>query len=434
MIERIAPAARPLSGTLRVPGDKSLSHRAVIFAALAEGCSLLYGVLDSDDVRATIAACEVLGAGIERAGRADGGVELKVSGWGRVGPRTPEHPIDCGNSGTTARLLMGALAGYPVTVTFVGDASLSRRPMRRIVEPLERMGARFEHNEECTLPITLHGTKEPRPLAYASPVASAQVKTAILLAGLRAFGVTRVTEPALSRDHTERLLPAFGVEVVVDDAPGASVNGPALLEPAEVRIPGDPSSAAFPLVATALVPGSDVTVEQVSLNPTRLGFVRVMARMGVSVHLEQQGTEGTEPYGSIRVQHTPGLRATTILSSEVASLIDEVPVLAVLATRAEGVTRFEGVGELRVKESDRLHAIADGLRAFGATVREGVDWLEVEGPVPLTGAEVDALGDHRLAMTWAVAGLCAEGVTTIAGFEAVSVSYPRFREDLTSLI
>lgn len=434
MKSTISPAESPLVGTLRVPGDKSLSHRAVLFASLAEGRSALSGVLDSADVRATMDACQTLGARFGAVERDERGLRFEVTGWGATGPIEPGSAIDCGNSGTTARLLSGVLAGYRISVRLEGDASLSRRPMLRVIEPLSRMGATFEAAEGHTLPLTVHGSDRLAAITYASPVASAQVKTAVLLAGLHASGVTRVTEPVLSRDHTERLLPAFGVRVEVDDAPGASVHGPAALVANDVAVPGDPSSAAFPLIAAVIVPGSRVEVTGVSLNPTRTGFVRVLERMGARLTVKRTHESGTEPVGDITASHTPVLQATTVTAGEVASLVDEVPILAVAAARAAGTTRFEGVGELRVKESDRLDAVAEGLRAFGVPVRTGPDWLEIDGPARLRGADVDSLGDHRLAMAWTVAGLVSEGPSTVDRFEAVGVSYPGFGDDIATLL
>jgi 3-phosphoshikimate 1-carboxyvinyltransferase len=423
-----------LVGRIAVPGDKSLSHRAVLFAAMAEGTSALTGVLDSADVRSTIAAVAALGARTELREQADGSLAGTVTGWGSKGPSQPDAPIDCGNSGTTCRLLMGVLAGFPIAVTLTGDESLSRRPMRRVTDPLTRMGARFELAEGGTLPVTVLGAEELTHLSYASPVASAQVKTAILLAGLRAQGGASVTEPAVSRDHTERLLPAFGVEVASDPDTGvASVAGMQLLHATDLDVARDPSSAAFLSVAASIIPGSRIEMPGVSLNETRIGFVRVLGRMGAETHITEASVEGAEPKGTLVVTHGPALRATVVTAAEVPSLVDEVPVLALLATQAEGTTRFEGVGELRVKESDRLAAVSEGLAALGATVRCGEDWLEVDGPVSLHGAQLDSLGDHRLAMTWALAGLVADDPVRIEGFEAVDVSYPRFANDIEAL-
>lgn len=422
-----------LSGSMSVPGDKSLSHRAVLFAAMSPGVSTIARALDSEDVRATVRAVEALGAKFILHHHQWGQYFLVIEGWGAAGPTSPSEPIDCGNSGTTARLLMGVLAGWPgVEATLVGDESLSKRPMRRVTEPLSAMGARFETTEAGTLPITVRGASLS-PIDYASPVASAQVKTAVLLAGLRACGATRVSEPSLSRDHTERLLPVFGVEVAVDGAPGATVVGPVVPAGAEVVVPGDPSSAAFPAVAAAIVPGSSIELPLVDMNPTRTGFLRVFERMGADVRVTASKGACGDPTGTVSVTYVPGLRATTVSAEEVPTLVDEVPVLALLATQAAGTTRFEGVGELRVKESDRLAAIAEGLSALGATVRSGQDWLEVDGPTPLHGAQLDSLGDHRLAMTWALAGLIAGDQVLVSDFEAVDVSWRCFGHDMEQL-
>lgn len=427
------PATGPLRGELRVPGDKSVSHRAVLFAAMAEGVSHLTGVLDSADVRATMRAVEALGARLDIAepGGPEG-LEIEIQGWGGSGPGSPVAPVDCGNSGTTARLLLGALAGWPVEVTLTGDESLSKRPMRRVTDPLAEMGATLRTAPGGTLPVSCRGGTLA-PVSFESPVASAQVKTAVLLAGTRAEGRTSVTEPSLSRDHTERLLPAFGVEVGrSDDLRTSWVDGPVVPVACDVRVPADPSSAAFFVGAALIVQGSEITLRGLALNPTRTGYLRVLERMGADVTARVTGEEGTELIGDVTVRRGP-LRGTIVEPAEVPSLVDEVPLLAVVAARAEGVTRFAGVGELRVKESDRLAAVEDALTRMGATVRAGEDWLEVEGPTRLEGAEVDSLGDHRLAMAYAVAGLVAAGPVTVHGFDAVDVSYPRFEADLRTL-
>lgn len=431
---RFGPGSSPLRGSVRVPGDKSLSHRAVLFSAMAEGTSRVSGVLDSADVRATVAAVNALGASVELSKQPDGSLAGTVTGWGADGPASPSAPVDCGNSGTTARLLMGVLAGWPVRVTLTGDESLSSRPMRRVTEPLSQMGAGFETSPDGTLPVTVHGCSGLRPFGYTSPVASAQVKTAILLAGLHASGGVCVTEPAPSRDHTERLLPAYGVVVKVDPSRHrASLCGPQRLNAADIVVPGDPSSAAFLVVAALLVPGSDVAVSGVSLNPTRIGFMRVLERMGANLEVRDEHNAGTEPTGTLVARYTSALQPTTVTAGEVPSLVDEVPVLALAAAAAHGTTRFEGVAELRVKESDRLAAICDGLTRLGVTVRSGDDWLEVDGPSRLGGASLDSLGDHRLAMTWALAGLVADAPVEVDRFDAVDVSYPGFVADVDSL-
>lgn len=433
MIAGFQHQAEGLLGNIDVPGDKSLSHRAVLFAAMAEGTSRLNGVLDSADVRATIGAVSALGATVELTKVQDGSLEGTVTGWGTAGPRSPQAPIDCGNSGTTTRLLLGVLAGYPgLEATLVGDESLSKRPMRRVTEPLSAMGARFETTDAGTLPVTVRGA-ELAAIDYASPVASAQVKTAVLLAALRATGATRVSEPSLSRDHTERLLPAFGVPVTTDPAPGATVVGPTVLTACNVAVPRDPSSAVFPAVAAAIVRGSSISVPGVALNLTRIGFLSVLERMGVSITVTDASQLGSEPVGTIRVSWAPDLRATTVTAGEVPSLVDEVPVLALAASQAAGTTRFEGIGELRVKESDRLAAIVDGLTQLGVTVRSGEDWLEVDGPARLGGAWLESGGDHRLAMTWALAGLVARDEVYAREFGCVAVSWPEFAYDMAAI-
>ncbi len=424
----------PLRGTIVVPGDKSISHRAVLFSAMAKGTSQLTGVLDSADVRSTIEAVRALGAKTDFRPGPGGSLQGTVTGWGVAGPQAPMSPIECGNSGTTARLLLGAVAGWPLVLEIIGDTSLSRRPMLRVTEPLAEKGARFATTESGTLPVTLRGSGSLSASAHTLGVASAQVKTAILLAGTRAKGRTLVTEPAPSRDHTERMLPAFGVEVGRDLATNTVwVDGPVIPRATSFSVPGDPSSAAFIVAAALLVPASSVRVENVSFNPTRLGFMDVLMRMGASLTPEPNDLESPEPSFHLHAEWTPGLRATTVTADEVPSLVDEIPVLALVASQADGTTRFEGVGELRVKESDRLEAVALGLRALGVQVRSGEDWLEVDGPAPLVGAKLSAQADHRLAMCWALAGLAAEGPVTVEGFESVEVSYPRFAEDLAEL-
>ncbi len=439
-------ARRPLRGTVKVPGDKSLSHRAVLFSAMAEGISLLSGVLDSADVRSTISAVQALGARVSLEGAPDGSLRGTVGGWGSSGPQAPEAPIDCGNSGTTARLLMGMLAGWPIEAELVGDESLQRRPMRRVTDPLESMGATFEYLGDGTLPVISKGPVPAedtpreksasllRPIAYLSPVASAQVKTAVLLAGLRASGHTSVTEPAPSRDHTERLLPAFGVPVATDVARHqTSVEGPSTPQATDVSVPGDPSSAAFLAAAAALVAGSEVRVPDVALNPTRTGFVRALRRMGARIGVIGTFSSGREPVGTLLTRWEATLHGCVVRPWEIASLVDEVPVLALVATQARGLTRFEGVGELRVKESDRLAAIVSGIRSLGGVAWVEGDDLVVSGRAPLRGGVLDSLGDHRLAMTWALAGLVSRHPVTVRQFDAADVSFPGFAERLDTL-
>jgi 3-phosphoshikimate 1-carboxyvinyltransferase len=441
-----APALGALRGTSKVPGDKSISHRAVLFSAMAEGASVVSGVLDSADVRSTVSAVQALGAGVSLDLAPDGSLRGTVTGWGPAGPQAPEAPIDCGNSGTTARLLLGVLAGWPIEARLVGDASLERRPMRRVTDPLEAMGAVFEYLGDGTLPLVSkgpaaaeQGSGKPSPallspIAYSSPVASAQVKTAVLLAGLRAQGRTSVAEPAPSRDHTERLLPAFGVPVAIDSAKHeAAVQGPSTPQAADISVPGDPSSAAFLVAAAVLVAGSEIRVPDVALNPTRTGFIRVLQRMGARVSVVGSFSRGREPVGGLVARSEAGLHGCVVRPWEIASLVDEIPVLALVATQARGLTRFEGVSELRVKESDRLAAIVAGIRSLGGVAWVDGDDLVVSGRVRLRGGDVDSLGDHRLAMTWALAGLISQHPVTVREFDAVEVSFPGFAERLDAL-
>ena len=415
-----------------------MSHRAVLFAAMAEGESVLSGVLDSADVRTTMAAVSALGAVCELEIAADGSLAGTVTGWGSAGPTEPEGPLDCGNSGTTTRLLAGVLAGWPIKGSMTGDASLSRRPMKRITDPLSAMGARFDTTAGC-LPMTIRGSSLLVSTTYATPVASAQVKSAVLLAGLRASGRTAVTEPAASRDHTERMLPQFGVAVGRDEQTYAAwVDGPTIPVATTIRVPADPSSAAFPVVAAAIVKGSEVVLEHVGLNPSRAGFLVVLERMGADLVIDVDDLNATEPMGTITIRNGDILTGTTVGGHEIPQLIDEVPILAVAAAQATGVTRFEGVGELRVKESDRLQAIVDALTALGVEVSAQEDTLEIVGLAgrPFTPGptlRLPAMDDHRLAMAWAVAGLVSATPFSIVGFETVDVSYPRFAEDMMSI-
>jgi len=378
---------RPLRGTVRVPSDKSLSHRVALFSAMAEGTSRVSNLLDSLDIHATLGAIEALGATVDLH-KERNGLSGTITGWGSAGPRAPAAPLQCGNSGTTARLLLGILSGYNIIVGLRGDESLCRRPMGRVTQPLTLMGACFMSADACCacgntepsglLPLSVKGSAQLKAIEYTSPVASAQVKSAILLAGLHANGTTRVTEPHKSRDHTELLLPAYGARMEIDGLT-VSIPGGQQLHASDCRVPGDPSSAAFLLVGAALIPHSEVTVCDVLLNPTRTGFVEVMRRMGadIDVRHSEDGHLGGELVGAITVRYREQLQATVVKAGEIASLIDEVPILALLATVAEGETVFEQVGELRVKESDRLAAVIAGLRVLGFEAFEVGDDLHV---------------------------------------------------------
>lgn len=343
-LTRIEPLRGALLGSIEVPGDKSISHRAVLLAAMAQGTSRLSGVLDSADVRSTLRAVQQLGATVRLEKMADGSLAGGITGWGSAGPCQPDEPIDCGNSGTTARLLMGVLAPWDIEVTLTGDASLIRRPMRRVTAPLAKMGVRFSPEGRETLPLTIRGTRGIRAIQYDSPVASAQVKTAVLLAGLSAQGATRVTEPGPSRNHTELMLPGFGATTTAASGV-AEVAGPVTLTAREVRVPGDPSSAAFIACAAALIPGSAVQIEGVSLNPARIGFLRTLEQMGVDASRRSVETSGKELSGIISVRYCDTLHGCEVPAEKIPSLVDEVPVLALVAAHARGITVFRGIEE-----------------------------------------------------------------------------------------
>jgi 3-phosphoshikimate 1-carboxyvinyltransferase len=422
--------ASVFGGTVEVPGDKSISHRALLLAALGQTPLVLAHLAPGADVRSSAACLSALG--VEGTQAADG------TSWvrGRGALLAPAAPLDCGNSGTTMRLLCGLLAGAGVKATLDGDASLRRRPMARVLEPLRAMGARAvgtRVQEEERAPLVFSGgalTGRSHLLA----VASAQVKSCLVLAGLQAQGVTEIREPQPSRDHTERMLRAFGAPLRVS-ADGTVVverlSGPLSL-PERLRIPGDPSSAAFFVGAALLVPGGSIVCTAVDVNPTRTGFLRVLSRMGADVRIEPGHEEAGEPVGTLHARSGGRLQGTTILPAEVPSLLDEVPLLAVVASQAEGTTRLSGAAELRVKESDRLRQVCAGLRAMGAEVEETQDGFVLQGPVRLKGAHLDASGDHRLAMAFAVAGLVAEGDTLIDGAEWADISYPGFFVELAN--
>ncbi len=414
----------PLTGELKVPADKSISHRAAIIAALARGDSTITGYSPASDCQSTLEVLEALGLRVERR-------ECAVSVEGTSGGPfiQPRGPVDCGNSGTTLRLVAGAMASMPITVTLTGDESLRRRPMGRIIEPLNMMGARLTSEGGDGRPPLVTSGGSLKRIEYAPPVASAQVKSAVLLAGLGADGPTTVCERVRTRDHTERLLLASGIDVKTE---GLSVTvRPGVPEAFDVEVPGDLSSAAFIVAAAAMVPGSDVTVRSVGLNPTRTGFLDVLERMGADVEVSVEGWDW-EPVGSIRVRYAP-LKAVELSAEDVARAIDEVTLVALLATRAVGRTEIRGASELRLKESDRISGTARGLEALGVSLEESEDGLAVEGPCELVGAPVSAAGDHRLAMMFALAGLAADGETVVDGWEWTAVSFPGFEKALEML-
>ena len=438
----LAPA-RPMSfqhgeslrGAVRVPGDKSISHRALMLSALAVGESVVEGLLEGEDVLATAAAMRAMGAQIER--RDDG--RWHIHGVGVGGLMQPATTIEMGNSGTSTRLLMGLVASHPITVTFTGDASLSGRPMGRVIDPLALMGADFTASPGGRLPLMVRGLCPAVPIRYTLPMASAQVKSAILLAGLNTPGITRVIEPVPTRDHSERMLQGFGADLTVETAADGtrtiSLVGESDLKPQQIIVPGDPSSAAFLVVAGLIVPGSAVTIENIGINPTRAGLFGVLQSMGADLTPTNQRTVGGEPVADIVVRHSP-LSGIAVPTDVAPSMIDEYPVLFVAAALAGGRTVMRGLDELRVKESDRIAVMAKGLRAIGARVEELPDGLIVDGTggdlLP-GGATIAAELDHRIAMSFTVAGLVSRAPVTIDDVAPVATSFPNFFDLITTL-
>ncbi len=432
-----ASPASGLAGTVRVPGDKSMSHRALMFGALAVGETRISGLLEGEDVMCTAAAMRALGAHVQSAVE-DGQAVWRVHGRGVGGLIEPDTVIDMGNSGTGARLLSGLLASHGFTAVMTGDASLRSRPMDRVIQPLSEMGARFEPRAGGRLPMTVIGTADPIPMEYASPVASAQIKSAVLLAGLQARGATTVIEPAASRDHTERMLRHFGAEVVSEHldngAVRVTVTGQPELTGQTVVVPGDPSSAAFLIVAALITPESEITLENVGLNPLRTGLFDTLREMGADIALQNEREEAGEPVGDLVVR-TSALHGVTVPAERVPAMIDEFPILAVAAACAEGETKMLGLRELRVKESDRLAAMADGLRACGVTVAIEGDDLRVAGsPGHVAGGvTVPVHLDHRIAMSFLVLGLVAQAPVAVDDGRAIATSYPDFVAHMTQL-
>ena len=417
----------PLNGRLRVPGDKSISHRALILGALAVGETRISGLLEGEDVINTGKAMRALGAGVERTGEG----EWRVCGVGVCGFREPPAVLDFGNSGTGCRLVMGAVAGCPVTATFDGDASLRKRPMRRILDPVALIGAQaVSMTDGGRLPITLAGARDPIPVVYRTPVPSAQIKSAVLLAALAAPGRSVVVEAEASRDHTERLLAHFGAEVTVE-AEGAAgrritLQGEPELAPAAVAVPADPSSAAFPMVAAAIVPGSEVILTAVMTNPLRTGLIATLREMGADIEALDRRSAGGEELADFRVRPR-ALRGVDVPAARAPSMIDEYPVLAVAASFAEGTTVMRGLKELRVKESDRLAAIAAGLRANGVEVEIDGDDLVVHGKGRAPGGGTVATHmDHRIAMAFLVMGLASEQPVAVDDMSFIATSFPGF--------
>ena len=428
-------AAPALSGSINVPGDKSISHRSLMLSALAVGESRVEGLLEGEDVLATAAAMRAMGADISKD--ADG--IWHIHGVGVGGLLQPDGPLDMGNSGTSTRLLLGLVASHAITATFVGDASLSKRPMARVTDPLSRMGASFTSSPGDRLPLTMRGACPAVPLDYRLPVASAQVKSAILLAGLNTPGITRIVEPVPTRDHSEKMLKGFGadleVEVEADGTRIITLRGEAELLPQSITVPGDPSSAAFPMVAALLVPGSKVTIANVGLNATRAGLVDLLREMGGDIIVENPRQVGGEPVGDL-VATASSLKGVDPDPARAPSMIDEYPVAFIAAALAEGRSIFRGLEELRVKESDRIATMAAGLRAIGVQVEELEDGIVIEGSngtlLPGGGPIATKL-DHRIAMSFAIAGLVSSNGVTIDDMRPVATSFPGFTALLQSL-
>ncbi len=424
--ELTAQASGALSGRIRVPGDKSISHRALIFGTLAIGETVVDGLLNSDDVANTAAVIRALGGRI----RQDGVGGWRINGVGVGGLLEPEQPLDFGNSGTGARLALGLVGAHPISAVFVGDASLSRRPMGRVLDPLRDIGADVSARAGDRLPLAIRGPRTALPVSYRVPVPSAQVKSAVLLAGLNAPGLTTVIEPIATRDHTERMLSGFGaqLDVSVDDH-GARVirlRGQPDLTPQKITVPGDPSSAAFAVVAALIVPGSEILVENVLLNPTRTGLFETLAEMGADMAFENHTASGGEQIADIRVK-AGRLTGVRVPAARAPSMIDEYPVLAVAAAFAEGETVMEGLAELRVKESDRLAAVADGLTANRISHLTGPDHLIVHGRTgPIGGGTVATRLDHRIAMSFLTLGLAADEPVTVDDTAMIATSFPGF--------
>ena len=418
----------PLTGTAKVPGDKSISHRSLILGAMSVGETKISGLLEGQDVLDTAKAMRAFGAEVTD----HGGGNWSVHGVGVGGFAEPENVIDCGNSGTGVRLIMGAMATSPITATFTGDASLNGRPMARVTDPLGLFGCQAVGREGGRLPMTLVGARDPMPVRYVVPVPSAQVKSAVLLAGLNAPGETVVTEQEATRDHTERMLAGFGAEIRTDvTAEGRviTLKGQPELRAQTIDVPRDPSSAAFPVCAALLVPGSDVLVPGIGLNPTRSGLFTTLREMGANLSYENERVEGGEPVADLRARFSPDMKGIDVPPERAASMIDEYPVLSVVAAFAAGKTHMAGVKELRVKESDRIDAMAVGLRANGITVEDGPDWWTVtglgHGNVP-GGATCASHLDHRIAMSFLILGMAANAPVSVDDGGPIATSFPIF--------
>jgi 3-phosphoshikimate 1-carboxyvinyltransferase len=424
--------SKGLAGVIRVPGDKSMSHRALMFGAIAQGETVIEGLLEADDVLNTGKVMAALGAKVKRGATG----MWHVDGVGIGGLKSPAAPLDFGNAGTGVRLAMGLMATTPgLMARCVGDASLSRRPMGRVIKPLSLFGTGFEASQGDRLPLTLHGAKNPTPISYTLPVASAQVKSAILLAGINAPGATTVIEAVPTRDHTEKMLKAFGAALTTSDKDGArhiTIMGGRELQAQRIAVPGDPSSAAFPMVAALITEGSEIVIENIMLNPTRTGLITTLREMGGDIVLENRREAGGEEVADLRVKSSR-LHGVRVSPERAPSMIDEYPILAVAASFAEGTTRMEGLEELRVKESDRLAAVEAGLQANGVITHSGHDWLEVHGGGAPGGGRAITHMDHRIAMSFLVMGLASRIHTAVDDASFIATSFPGFVDLLNGM-
>ncbi len=415
-----------LNGKIKVPGDKSISHRAVMFGSIAEGKTTINGFLTGEDCLSTISCFKKLGVNIVQKDE-----HVTVEGRGISGLRQPSEDLYVGNSGTTIRLMLGILANTPFTSVLTGDDSIAKRPMNRVTKPLKQMGAEIKGNESGNkVPLHIKGGNA-KGIHYHSPIASAQVKSAIILAGLEGEGTTSVTEPLKSRDHTERMLEAFGAEVK-SEALTVSIEGGQQLKGTHIEVPGDISSAAFFLVAGAIVPDSMITLQKVGLNPTRTGILDVLNDMGAQISYQNVNKEASEPYGDLVIK-TSSLKGTVIKGDVIPRLIDEIPIIALAATQAEGQTIIQDAHELRVKETDRIETVVNELKKMGAEIEATEDGMIINGKTPLKGASVQSHGDHRIGMMLSIASCVAEGETSLDQSEAVAVSYPSFFDQLNRL-
>lgn len=435
MTKAISKKSGVLNGTTKVPGDKSISHRSLMFGALTTGETIISGLLEGEDVLHTADAMRAMGAKIEKG---DDGL-WRTFGVGIGNLKQPEHHLEMGNSGTSTRLLIGLVGGHNITATFTGDDSLIRRPMKRVMTPLSKMGATFLGRDEDKLPMTVTGAPSTKPIEYTLPVASAQVKSAILLAGLNANGTTTVIEEKPTRDHTENMLQAFGLEVDVKDlgngASAISVKGGQTMQPCAIDVPGDPSSAAFPIVATILNKGSEIRIDHVCINPTRIGIYTALKQMGADIEFLNERMSGGEPVADIRARGIGPLNGINVDPALVPSMIDEFPVFAMVAACASGTTTMTDLAELRVKESDRLLMVAEGLKACGISLEMGEDNLTINsnGQHPIGGAEVKTALDHRIAMAFLVLGTVTDEPVTIDDAAPIKTSFPNFMKLMNDL-